>query len=136
MVPPGDHNADPVVLRWVLRVGATVFGLSALWLVITPTFFLELLGLPASIELTWSMWLIAITLVALTGNMAVVSLLGSARAVVASSVVMVVSAGGLGFVTLLIPAPITWFSVAYALVGFGFSGAYLVGLARWWRPAR
>jgi len=136
MVSPGDTSADPVVLRWILRVGATVFGLSALWLVVTPRFFLELLGLPGSIELTWSMWLIAITLFALTGNMAVVSLLGSARAVVASAVVMVVSAGGLGFVTLLIPAPITWFSVAYALVGFGFSGAYLVGLARWWRPAR
>lgn len=127
---------DPRGLRWILRVGAAVFGLSALWLLITPGFFLELLGLESSLALNWSMWMIAITLVALTGNMAVVSFLGPPAAVVASAVVMLISAGGLGFVTLLIPAPVTWFGVVYALVGFGFSGAYLVGLTRWWRPGR
>jgi len=66
----------------------------------------------------------------------VVSFFGPPAAVIASSVVMVVAAGGLGFVTLLIPAPITWFSVIYALIGFGFSATYLVGLTLWWRPGR
>ena len=128
--------ADPTLLRWILRTGATIFGLSALWLLVTPGVFLSLLGLETSLALSWSMWMIAITLIALTGNMAVVSFFGPPAAVVASSVVMVVAAGGLGFVTLLIPAPITWFSVVYALIGFGFSAAYLVGLTLWWRPGR
>ena len=94
---------DPTLLRWILRSGAVVFGISALWLLIAPGFFLELLGLEESLALNWSMWMIAITLIALTGNMGVVSFFGPAPAVVASSVVMVVAAGGLGFVTLLIP---------------------------------
>jgi len=82
------------------------------------------------------MRMIAITLVALTGNMAVVSLTASPKGVIAASVVMMVSAGALGFLTLMIPTAITWFTVLYALVGFGFSAAYLVGLALWLRPAR
>ena len=127
---------DPTLLRWILRSGAVVFGLSALWLLIAPGFFLSLLGLEGSLALNWAMWMIAITLIALTGNMGVVSFFGPAAAVIASSVVMVVAAGGLGFVTLLIPAPITWFSVIYALIGFGFSATYLVGLTLWWRPGR
>jgi len=127
---------DPTLLRWILRSGAVVFGVSALWLLIAPGFFLGLLGLDESLALNWSMWMIAITLIALTGNMGVVSFFGPPAAVIASSVVMVVGAGGLGFVTLLIPAPITWLSVIYALVSFGFSATYLVGLTLWWRPAR
>ncbi len=127
---------DPRLLRWILRTGAAVFGVSAVWLLLAPGYFLELLGLTSSIELTWAMWMIALTLIALTGNMAVVSFTAPARGVIASSVVMLVSAGALGFVTVLVPAPITWFGVVYALVGFGFSAAYLVGLTLWWRPAR
>lgn len=127
---------DPQLLRWILRIGATVFGVSAVWLLLAPSYFLQLLGLTGSIELTWAMWMIALTLLALTGNMVVVSLTAPARGVIAASVVMLVSAGALGFVTVLVPAPITWFGVVYALVGFGFSAAYLVGLTLWWRPAR
>jgi hypothetical protein len=56
--------------------------------------------------------------------------------VIAAATVMLVSAGALGFLTLIVPATITWFTVLYALVGFGFSAAYLVGLALWLRPAR
>jgi hypothetical protein len=135
-VANSSTTPDPTLLRWILRTGALVFGLSALWLLISPGFFLGLLGLEESLALNWAMWMIAMTLIALTGNMAVVSFFGQASAVVASSVFMVVAAGGLGFVTLLLPAPITWFSVTYGLLGFGYSGAYLVGLTRWWRPAR
>ena len=127
---------DPRLLRWILRAGAAVFGVSGVWLLVAPTYFLDLLGLTSSIELTWAMWMIALTLIALTGNMAVVSFTAPARGVIASSVVMLVSAGALGFVTVLVPAPITWFGVVYALVGFGFAAAYLVGLTLWWRPAR
>ena len=131
----GEQN-NPRGLRWVLRSGAAVFGVSALFLLLSPATFLSLLSLPASADQHWSMRMIAITLVALTGNMAVVSLTASPKGVIAASVVMMVSAGALGFLTLMIPTAITWFTVLYALVGFGFSAAYLVGLALWLRPAR
>jgi len=127
---------NPKGLRWVLRAGATVFGLSALILLFSPSTFLSLLALPSSADQEWSMRMMAITLVALTGNMAVVSFSAMHPGVIAASIVMMLSAGALGFLTLMIPAAITWFTVLYALVGFGFSAAYLVGLALWLRPAR
>jgi len=117
-------------LRFTLRAGATVFGLSAVALILAPGFFLELLGLDTSAPLVWSMVMIGVTLIALTGNMAVVSFTASDRGVQGASVVMMLAAGGLGVTTLLIPVPFTWFSVVYALVGFGFSTAYVVGLTR------
>ena len=117
-------------LRYTLRAGATVFGVSALALILVPSFFLALLGLDTTPALVWSMVLIGVTLVALTGNMAVVSYTASDRGVQAASVVMMLAAGGLGVTTLLIPVPFTWFSIVYALVGFGFSSAYVVGLTR------
>ena len=117
-------------LRYTLRAGATVFGVSALALILVPSFFLALLGLDTTPALVWSMVLIGVTLVALTGNMAVVSFTASDPGVQAASVVMMLAAGGLGVTTLLIPVPFTWFSIVYALVGFGFSSAYVVGLTR------
>jgi hypothetical protein len=123
-------------LRWVLRAGAAVFGASAVVLLLAPAFFLTLLALPASADLEWAMRMIAITLVALTGNMAVVSFSATERGVLVASVVMLLAAGALGFLTLMIPADVTWFTVVYALIGFGFSSAYLVGLALRLRPGR
>jgi hypothetical protein len=117
-------------LRYVLRAGAAVFGVSAVTLIVFPSIFLELLGLNPTLDLMWAMVLIGITLVALTGNMAVVSWSASDGGVRIAAVVMMVAAGGLGVTTLLIPVPFTWFSVLYAAVGFGFSTAYVVGLTR------
>lgn len=117
-------------LRYTLRAGATVFGLSAIALIILPSFFLDLLGLESTLPLIWSMVLTGVTLIALTGNMAVVSFTASDRGVQAAAVVMMLAAGGLGITTLLIPVPFTWFSIVYALIGFGFSTAYVVGLTR------
>jgi len=118
-------------LRKVLATGATVFGLSALLLLIAPGLFNELLGLSTDPRLEWSMRMIAITLVALCGNMLSVSLKGTEHSVLFSARVMVVSAAALGVLTLLIPiTTLTWFDYAYAAVGFGFSLAYLIGLIR------
>jgi hypothetical protein len=69
--------------------------------------------------------MIGITLVALSGNMYSVSTRGSAKSVVFSGRVMIFSAAALGVLTLLIPTSLTWFTIAYAAVGFGFSLAYL-----------
>ena len=117
-------------LRTILKLGSTVFGLSAIFLLIAPKTFLELLNLETTDSLQWSMRMIAITLIALTGNMLSVSRFGSETSVVFSARVMVLSAAALGAVTLLIPAEFGWFTIVYAAIGFLFSLAYLSALLR------
>ena len=117
-------------LRAVLRTGALVFGLSALLLIVAPAFFNSLLGLATSAELEWAMRMIGITLVALAGNMFSVASRGSEASVLFSAKVMLVSAFGLGVLTLMLPVALGWFAIAYAAVGFGFSAAYAVVLFR------
>jgi O-antigen/teichoic acid export membrane protein len=117
-------------LRTILKLGSTVFGLSAVFLLIAPKTFLELLNLETTDSLEWSMRMIAITLIALTGNMLSVSRFGSETSVVFSARVMVVSAAALGALTLLIPAEFGWFTIAYAAIGFLFSLAYLSAFLR------
>ena len=117
-------------LRTILKLGSTVFGLSAMFLLIAPNTFLELLNLETTDSLEWSMRMIAITLFALTGNMLSVSRFGSETSVVFSARVMVVSAAALGALTLLIPAEFGWFTIAYAAIGFIFSLAYLSAFLR------
>ena len=46
-----------------------------------------------------------------------------------SARVMQISAFGLGVLTLMIPTALNWFTIAYAIVGFGFSAAYTWALA-------
>ena len=117
-------------LRSILKLGSTIFGLSALFLLIDPKAFLELLNLESTNSLEWSMRMIAITLIALTGNMLSVARFGSETSVVFSAKVMIVSAAALGVLTLLIPADFGWFTIAYAAIGFLFSLAYLSALMR------
>ena len=117
-------------LRIVLRLGASVFGLSALFLLALPELFLTLLALPSGVDQVWSMRMIAVTLVALTGNMFVVSLYADLKGVRFSARVMQFAAFGLGALTLAIPAELNWFTYLYAAVGFGFSAAYTVFLFR------
>jgi hypothetical protein len=111
-------------IRKVLRAGSTVFGLSALALIFAPALFNSLLGLASDAPLEWAMRMIGITLVALAGNMFSVASRGSEASVLFSGRVMLVSAFGLGVLTLLLPVPLTWFAIVYAAVGFGFSAAY------------
>ena len=117
-------------IRKTLRAGSLVFGASALFLLILPNIFLDLLGLEKSDVLVWSMRMIAITLVALAGNMWNNSRNSSDRGVGNVAKVMCVSATGLGVLTLLIPGELTWFSYLYAAVGFGFGLTYLINILR------
>jgi len=121
-----NHSA----LRNVLKAGSLVFGASALFLLVLPGLFLDLLGLSRSDEMAWAMRMIGITLLALAGNMW--NNAGQSSDVRVGNVakVMCVSATALGVLTLLIPGEITWFSYLYAAVGFGFGLAYLVNLVR------
>ena len=111
--------------RMVLRAGSVVFGLSAIALVVSPKLFNELLGLVSTADLEWSMRMTGITLVALAGNMFSHSTRGSVESVRLAGFVMMFSAFALGVLTLLIGVPFTWFIIAYAIVGFGFSAAYM-----------
>jgi O-antigen/teichoic acid export membrane protein len=111
-------------VRWVLRAGSTIFGLSALLLIAAPTIFNNLLGLSSTPQLEWAMRMIGVTLVALAGNMFSVANRGSEASVRFSARVMQGSAFALGVLTLLLPAQLNWFSILYAVIGFGFSASY------------
>jgi hypothetical protein len=130
MMSPASNDPSSVSrVKRVLRAGAIVFGLSAVTLIVFPAIFNRFLGLSESLELDWAMRMIGITLVALAGNMFSVARRGSDASVLFSGKVMMVAAAGLGVITLMIPAPLSWFTIVYAAIGFGFSGAYLLALS-------
>lgn len=123
-------------IRMTLKVGATVFGFSALLLLVFPEMFLNLLALDSSsMALAWAMRMIGVTLVALAGNMWLNSTNPNDNSVLRVAAVMAVSAGGLGVTTVLIPVALSWFTVVYAIVGFAFSGAYVYFFSQFFRRA-
>ena len=125
-----NKRGDVQRLQGVLRLGALVFAISSLVLFLAPRVFIDLLGLPGSLNLDWSMQLSGVTILTLGGLMFVIAQAGSTNGVLWAARVMMVGAFGLGVMTLLIPTGVTWFVILYALIGFGFSSAYLVFLAR------
>ena len=125
-----NKRGDVQRLRGVLRLGALVFAISSLVLFLAPRVFTDLLGLPGSLNLDWSMQLSGVTILTLGGLMFVIAQAGSTNGVLRAARVMMVGAFGLGVMTLLIPTGVTWFVILYGLIGFGFSSAYLVFLAR------
>ena len=102
----------------------------ALFLLIFPSTFLDLLKLDKSDGMAWSMRMIGITLIALAGNMWNNSQQSNDQRVASVAKIMCVSAAGLGVLTLMIPAPLGWFSYLYATIGFAFSLAYLFVILR------
>jgi hypothetical protein len=117
-------------VKQTLKAGSIVFGLSALFLLMSPGIFLDLLGVTNNNEMIWSMRMIGISLVALAGNMWQNSKLNSAASLGYVGRVMFVAAAGLGFLTIFIPASLTPFAIGYAVIGFGFSISYLINLIR------
>jgi len=117
-------------MRTILKAGSSVFGLSALSLLILPRTFLDLLQLDTSDGMVWSMRMIGITLIALAGNMWNNAQQRNDQRVASVAKIMCISAAGLGVLTLMIPAPLAWFTYLYAAIGFGFSIAYFVALIR------
>ena len=117
-------------LRTTLKAGSIVFGASAVFLLLLPAFFLDLLGLSHNSEMIWSMRMIGITLIALAGNMWNNSAQSSDTQVGNVAKVMCVSATALGVLTLLNPTELTWFSYVYAAIGFGFGLSYLINLMK------
>ena len=118
-------------VKQTLKAGSAVFGASAIFLLIAPKLFLDLLNLESNDQMVWSMRMIAITLIALAGNMWQNSKLNNnALGLRYVAVVMIFSATSLGLLTLLIPAKITIFTAVYAAIGFLFAISYLVNLTR------
>ena len=117
-------------VKQTLKAGSIVFGLSALFLLIAPGVFLDLLGVTNNSEMIWAMRMIGIILVALAGNMWQNSKLNNAASLGYVGRVMFVAAAGLGFLTIFIPASLTPFAIGYAMIGFGFSFSYLINLIR------
>jgi hypothetical protein len=117
-------------VKQTLKAGSLVFGLSALFLLIAPGVFLDLLEVTNNSEMIWSMRMIGITLIALAGNMWQNSKLNNATALGYVGRVMFIAAAGLGFLTIFIPASLTPFTIGYAVIGFGFALSYLINLIR------
>ena len=117
-------------LRNTLKAGSIVFGFSALFLLVLPALFLDLLALDETEPLIWSMRMIAITLFALAGNMWNNSKQADDSKIAHVAKIMCLSATALGVLTLMIPAELTWFSYLYAAIGFSFAISYLVGLLK------
>jgi hypothetical protein len=115
-------------LKSILKTGSLVFGASAIFLIVAPGVFLDLLKLDRSSALSWSMRMIGITLLALAGNMWNNAAQRQDSRVVNVAKIMCVSAAALGILTLMIPAQLSWFTYLYSAIGFGFSGAYLLAL--------
>ena len=117
-------------IKNTLRAGSIIFGASAIFLLIAPGLFLELLKLPTSDELIWAMRMIGITLVALSGNMWQNSKLTNAARIKFVAQVMFLSALALGLLTIFIPAELAPFTIFYAVIGLGFALSYLINLLR------
>ena len=117
-------------IKSTLKAGSIVFGASALFLFIAPALFLDLLGIDESDQMIWAMRMIAVTLVALAGNMWQNSKLNTVASLGFVGRVMFIAAASLGFLTVFIPTELTPFAILYAVIGFGFSVSYLVNLIR------
>ena len=92
--------------------------------------FLDLMALSQSDEMAWAMRMIGITVAALAGNMWLHVQFADKKALRLVGRLMCASAAVLGLLTLLIPAELTWFTYAYAAIGFGFSISYGYNLVR------
>lgn len=117
-------------IRKTLKVGAWVFGVSAIFLIALPGMFLDLLGMQSGAQLQWSMRMIGITVFALAGNIWNNAKQENEERVIHVAQIMCASAAALGLLTLLIPVELTWFGYLYAAVGFGFSLSYLLNLLK------
>jgi hypothetical protein len=118
-------------VKQTLKAGSLVFGLSAIFLLIAPAQFLDLLELDSNDQMVWSMRMIGITLLALAGNMWQNSKLNnSAAGVKFVGRLMFISALALGVLTIFIPTELTPFSVIYAAIGLSFALLYLINLVR------
>jgi len=118
-------------IKQTLKSGSAVFGASAIFLIVTPKLFLDLLDLESNDQMVWSMRMIGIILFALAGNMWQNSkMTNNAAGLKYVGIIMVLAAAGLGFLTIFIPATLNPFTIGYAAIGFSFALVYLINLIK------
>jgi len=118
-------------IKQTLKAGSAVFGASAIFLIVTPKLFLDLLDLESNDQMVWSMRMIGIILFALAGNMWQNSkITNNAAGLKYVGIVMVLAAAGLGFLTIFIPATLNPFTIGHAAIGFSFALVYLINLIK------
>jgi hypothetical protein len=118
-------------VKQTLKAGSAVFGASAIFLLISPNLFLDLLNLESNDQMVWSMRMIGITLLALAGNMWQNSkLTNNAAGLKFVGRVMFLAAASLGFLTIFIPSTLNPFTIGYAVIGFSFALVYLINLLK------
>ena len=118
-------------VKQTLKAGSAVFGATALFVLIAPKLFLDLLDLESNDQMVWSMRMIAITLFALAGNMWQNSkLTNNAAGLKFVGRVMFLAAASLGFLTIFVPATLNPFTIGYAIIGFSFALVYLINLIK------
>ena len=118
-------------IRGVLAVGASIFAVSAIVLLVLPAFFAELLGLRSSPELEWALRMMGAVLVALAGQMWLVRRADRA-AIRGAASVMILGGGLMTLLTVFLPADDGWTLMRwlYLLFGSTFVIAYS-GLLYW-----
>jgi len=117
-------------LRTILGLGALVFALSAIALLIAPQVFAEWLGIADTADVGWSLRLMGAVLIALAGQMFLVRQ-GSEQTVRRAAIVMIVGGGLMTIVTLIAPGEATPLRYVYAIFGATFCVAYVVALVRY-----
>lgn len=116
-------------LRTIVGLGASVFSVSAVALLVAPTLFAQWLGIATTPDVGWSLRLMGAVLVALAGLMFLVRR-GNEQTVRRAALVMIVGGGLMTLVTLIAPGDPTLLRYAYAFVGASFCVAYVVALIR------
>ena len=117
----------------VLRVGAIIFGVSALALLVEPAFFLKFLGIVSQSdqvpsELNWAMRMIGLVLIIVAAMMPVVAAFASERVLRQVAVVMTLVSSALSLLTVSAPGRWTIGRSAYVVVGGIFVFGYIYGL--------
>ena len=117
----------------VLRIGAVVFALSAIALMVNPAYFLHFIGVTseenlATSELEWAMRMIGLTLVIVSIMMPVVAAFAPERVLRQVAVVMVPTCMGLSILSAFAPGQWVAGRFAYVAIGLGFALAYVFAL--------
>ena len=117
----------------VLRIGAVIFALSALALLLNPRYFLDFIGVTsetnlATQELLWAMRMMGLTLVIVSITMPVVAAFAPERVLRQVAVVVVPNCVGLSVLSAFAPGEWVVGRIGYVAIGIGFALGYLFAL--------
>ncbi len=115
------------IISTILGLGALVFAISAVALLLAPELLARWLGVAETPDVAWTLRLMGAVLIALAGQMFLVRR-GDERTVRAAAIVMIIGGGLMTIVTFIAPGSWTWLRIAYAVFGTAFCVAYVLAL--------